>query len=95
MLGLIRAAQLPAPRTDVLIAGFTADFVWEDQRLIVEVDGHRYHSSRPAFERDHRRDIVHKNAGYEVLRFTARQLAEEPLLVIATIARALDRRTRG
>ena len=77
------------------IAGFTADFVWEDQRLIVEVDGHPYHSSRPAFERDHRRDIVHKNAGYEVLRFTARQLAEEPLLVIATIARALDRRTRG
>jgi very-short-patch-repair endonuclease len=95
MLRLIRAAGLPAPRTDVLIAGFTADFVWEDQRLIVEVDGHRYHSSRPAFERDHRRDIVHKNAGYEVLRFTARQLAEEPLLVIATIARALDRRTRG
>jgi very-short-patch-repair endonuclease len=95
MLRLIRAAGLPAPRTNLLIAGFTADFVWEDQRLIVEVDGHRYHSSRPAFERDHRRDIVHKNAGYEVLRFTARQLAEEPLLVIATIARALDRRTRG
>ena len=95
MLRLIRAAGLPPPRTNLLIAGFTADFVWADQRLIVEVDGHPYHSSRPAFERDHRRDIVHKNAGYEVLRFTARQLAEEPLLVIATIARALDRRTRG
>ncbi len=83
MLRLIRAAGLPAPRTNLLIAGFTADFVWEDQRLIVEVDGHPYHSSRRAFERDHRRDIVHKNAGYEVLRFTARQLAEEPLLHVA------------
>ena len=84
MLRLIRAAGLPAPRTNFPVAGFTADFVWQDQRLIVEVDGHPYHSSRPAFERDHRRDIVHKNAGYEVLRFTARQLDEEPLLVIAT-----------
>jgi very-short-patch-repair endonuclease len=95
MLKLIRAAQLPAPRTDVLIAGFTADFVWEQQRLIVEVDGYPYHSPRAAFERDHRRDIVHKNAGYEVLRFTARQLEEEPLFVAATIARALDRRARS
>ena len=95
MLKLIRAAHLPAPRTNVLIAGFTADFLWPDQRLIVEVDGYPYHSSRSALERDHRRDIVHKNAGYEVLRFTARQLEEEPLYVAAVIARALDRRTRG
>lgn len=95
MLKLIRAAQLPAPRTDVVIAGFTADFVWEQQRLIVEVDGYPYHSQRPAFERDHRRDIAQKNAGYEVLRFTARQLEDEPLFVAATIARALDRRARS
>jgi len=95
MLELIRAAGLPAPRTDVLIAGFKADFVWPAERLIVEVDGYPFHSPRAAFERDHRRDIVHKNAGYEVLRFTARQVAEEPLLVIAAIVRALDRRSRG
>lgn len=95
MLRLIRAAQLPAPRTNYPVAGYSADFCWPDHRLIVELDGYDFHSGRPALERDHRRDIVHKNAGYEVLRFTARQLAEEPLLVIANIARALDRRTRG
>jgi len=48
-----------------------------------------------AFERDHRRDIVHQNAGYEVLRFTGRQLEGEPYLVLAAIVRTLDRRTRG
>jgi very-short-patch-repair endonuclease len=95
MLDLIRAAGLPAPRTDVVIAGFTADFVWPEERLIVEVDGYPFHGHRAAFERDHRRDIVHKNAGYEVLRFTGRQLDEEPLLVVAAIARALDRLSRG
>lgn len=95
MLRLIRGAGLPAPRTNYPVAGFSADFCWPDQRLIVEVDGYPFHSARAAFERDHRRDIVHKNAGYEVLRFTARQLEQEPLLVVAAIVRALDRRPRG
>lgn len=95
MLRLIRAAGLPAPRMNVLIAGFTADFVWPEERLIVELDGYPFHGHRAAFERDHRRDIVHKNAGYEVLRFTGRQLDDEPLLVVAAIVRALDRRSHG
>ncbi len=94
MLRLIRAAGLPAPRVNVPIAGFTADFLWPEQRLIVELDGYPYHSGRAAFERDHRRDIVHRNAGYDVLRFTGRQLEEEPFLIAAAIACALDRRTR-
>ena len=62
------------------MAGFSADFCWPDERLIVEVDGYDFHSTAPAFERDHRRDIVHREAGYEVLRFTGRQLEEEPAL---------------
>ena len=95
MLRLVRAARLPMPRTNYTVAGFSADFCWPEQRLIVEVDGYDFHSNRTAFERDHRRDIVHKSAGYEVLRFTARQLAEEPLYVAAVIASALDRRSRG
>jgi very-short-patch-repair endonuclease len=97
MLRLIRAARLPPPRTNYLVAGFTADFCWPDSRLIVEVDGHPYHSTRAAIERDHRRDLVHREAGYEVLRFTAKQLEEAPYYVATVIARALDRlsRTRG
>jgi very-short-patch-repair endonuclease len=83
----------------VLVAGFKADFLWPEERLIVEVDGYPFHSGRAAFEHDHRRDIAHKNAGYEVLRFTGRQLESEPFYVLAVIARALDRRslsrTRG
>ncbi len=95
MLRLVRAAGLPAPRTNVLIAGFTADFIWLDERLIVEVDGYPFHGHRGAFERDHRRDIVHRNAGYDVLRCTGRQLDDEPLYVAAAIARALERRSRS
>ena len=95
MLSLIRAARLPTPRTNYLVAGYSADFCWPDQRLIVEVDGVPFHSTRSAVERDHRRDLVHREAGYEVIRFTARQLEEAPVYVATVIARALDRRTRG
>ena len=95
MLRLVRAARLPVPQTNAPLLGFNADFLWPAERVIVEVDGYDVHSHRAAFERDHRRDIVHKNAGYEVLRFTMRQLEDETLYVAAVIARALDRRSRG
>jgi very-short-patch-repair endonuclease len=95
MLRLIRAAGLPEPRTNHPVAGFDADFCWPEQRLIVEVDGHNFHSDRRTIERDHRRDVVHKDAGYEVLRFTGRQRDDEPLYVAAVIARAYDRLSRG
>ncbi len=91
MLRLIREAGLPLPTTREWIAGWPADFAWLDERLIVEVDGYRFHRSRRAFERDRRRDQAHTAAGYRVIRVTWRQLTEEPLAVAVTIARALAR----
>jgi Transcriptional regulator, AbiEi antitoxin len=43
MKGLMRKADLPMPQTRVKVAGFTGDFLWPEYRLIVEVDGYRYH----------------------------------------------------
>jgi very-short-patch-repair endonuclease len=94
MLRLIRAARLPTPLTNHPVAGYAADFFWPDVGLIVEVDGGDFHRPRPAFERDHRRDIVHKDAGHEVLRVSGLQLDQEPLYVTAVVARAYDRRSR-
>jgi very-short-patch-repair endonuclease len=89
LLELIRAAGLPRPRTNARVRGLEVDFVWPDQRLIVEVDGFTHHGPRAAFERDRRRDGSLLAAGYRVLRVTWRQLVEEPERVIATIASAL------
>ena len=71
------------------------DFLWPDERVVVELDGYEFHKSRRAFERDRRKDMALHDAGYHVIRITGRQLKEEPLLVVAHIARALDRATRG
>jgi very-short-patch-repair endonuclease len=65
------------------------DFIWRDQRLIVETDGYRFHSSRTAFERDRIRDAELTGAGFRVVRVTWRQLTSEPLAVVARLAVAL------
>jgi very-short-patch-repair endonuclease len=86
---LCRSSALPMPRTNVKRAGWEVDAVWDDERLVVEVDGRRYHDTGAAFERDRRKDADLMLAGYRVLRITWRRLTREPEQVIATIAAAL------
>ena len=88
---MIRAAKLPPPRTNMRVCGYEVDFVWSNERLIVEVDGFAVHSTRAAFERDRARDRALPAAGYVVLRVTWRQLVHEPELVVAELAAALVR----
>jgi very-short-patch-repair endonuclease len=88
-LALLREAGLPAPEVNASVGAYLADFAWRERRLVVEVDGYRFHSSRAAFERDRRRDAELNAAGFRVVRITWRQLVEEPVAVIARLARAL------
>jgi very-short-patch-repair endonuclease len=55
----------------------------------VETDSWTHHRSRAAFENDRARDALHTRAGYRTLRFTHRQLADDPAAVAATVAAAL------
>jgi very-short-patch-repair endonuclease len=66
--------------------------LWPGERLIVEVDGYAFHSSRAAFERDRRRDADLQSRGYAVIRVTWRQLRSAPHAVVARIAAALAMR---
>ena len=92
LLDLIRAARLPAPETNVRLRGYEVDFLWREQRLVVEVDGYAFHSSRRSFERDRRKDRELHAEGYLVLRITWRELADEREAVVATLSAALTRR---
>ena len=87
---LLRKANLPTPVTQYWVAGYPSRLRWPEHRLIVEVDGFQFHGHRRAFERDRKRDAAHVLAGYRVIRITWRQLDEEPLSVVATIAAALS-----
>jgi very-short-patch-repair endonuclease len=72
--------------------GAEADFVYERQRLIVEVDGRDPHTTRRAFEADRRRDQQLALLGWRVIRFTWRQLMHDPGYVAATLRALLAAR---
>jgi very-short-patch-repair endonuclease len=91
-LRLTRTADLPAPEVNAWIPfpegdGAEADFLWRDPRLVVETDGNETHGTRQAFERDRLRDQRLALAGYQVIRFTWRQVLEEPERVAATVTK--------
>lgn len=95
LLELVRAAQLPAPEVNRRLHGHEVDFIWPAHRLVVEVDGYAFHSTRDAFERDRRRDADLIREGYRVIRLTWRQLTQEPEAVVALLARALAAEAAG
>jgi very-short-patch-repair endonuclease len=89
---LCRRHRLPAPEVNVWVGRFRVDFLWREQRLIVETDGFATHRTRIAFEADRARDVCLKLMGYEVVRFTWRQVTGEPEHVARTIRELLLRR---
>jgi very-short-patch-repair endonuclease len=93
LLALIREARLPAPRVNAKVGGFEVDFLWPEQRLIVEFDGFAFHGDRGAFERDRARDRRLAQLGHQVVRLTARGLDRALLATVAELATLLA--TRG
>ncbi len=91
-LALCHRAGLPAPEVNVRIGRWTVDFLWPAQKLAVETDSYRFHHGTVAFEDDRARDLDLRRHGYQVLRFTERQLEDEAPAVIADLQHALRRR---
>ncbi len=85
-LKAVLKARLPRPEVNTRIGRHRVDFLWRDRRLVVELDGWRFHGHRLAFERDRVRDVELQLAGYTVVRFTWRQLRDEPTTVMTSIA---------
>ncbi len=92
-LALCLEGGLPRPGVNVwlcLAGGFVqADFLWRAARLVVETDGRATHGTRAAFARDRRRDQSLLLAGFRVVRFSWREVTQEPARVLATVGRLL------
>ena len=65
--------------------------LWRAERLVAEVDGYAFHSTRSAFERDRARDADLQARGLRVLRFTWRQIVDQPAVVVARVTQLLKR----
>jgi very-short-patch-repair endonuclease len=81
--------HFPSPEANVKIGRWEVDFLWREQRVVVEIDSFIYHRGSVVFEDDHARDLDLRQRGFTVLRFSEQQLDEEPDRVAADVARAL------
>jgi hypothetical protein len=88
-LALCESAKLPIPECNPTVEGLMVDMLWRAQRVVVELDGHDAHGTRAQIERDRRRELRLRAAGFLVLRYTWEQITREPRLVIADLRAAL------
>jgi predicted transcriptional regulator of viral defense system len=98
-LALCRRADLPSPAVNTWITlddgiAYKADFLWREHMLIAETDGRDVHTTRKAFEHDRLRDQRLTVAGFTVVRFTKRHVANEPGRVAEALRTLLARLAR-
>jgi predicted transcriptional regulator of viral defense system len=89
-LAIARAIEHPPDAVNLWIAfpdggGAEADFVFRQERLIVEVDGRGTHATKRAFQTDRRRDQRLMLLGWRVVRFTWQQVTFEQSDVARTL----------
>ncbi len=86
-LRLCTVADLPLPEVDVSLGNKVVDFLWREQRLIVEVDGFGFHHHR--FDEDRIRDLGQLVNGYRTVRVTHRMMEDSPGRLVASLRRLL------
>ena len=90
-LALVREHRLPLPRTNRVAGAYRVDCRWADRRLTVELDSYRFHHSRHAWEQDRRREREARARGDDFVRYTWRDVFEEPAATMAELRRLLGR----
>jgi len=84
LLAITRELGIPDPDTNQFIVlddggpAIRVDFVWRDQRVIVEADSKKWHNTRQRFEQDRVRDQRLTAAGWKIIRTTWRQMKHRP-----------------
>jgi predicted transcriptional regulator of viral defense system len=91
--------EVPEPGVNVWLAApdgnrYEADFLWREQRLIVEADSRRFHDTDSAFVADRKRRQQLELAGWRVSQCTWEEVEREPRRLAATV-RALIAQREG
>ncbi|WP_159925853.1 DUF559 domain-containing protein [Rhodococcus sp. WAY2] len=77
------------------IGPYSGDFVDEQARIVVEVDGREFHSDPKVFRNDRRRQNWLVREGWMVLRFAAYDVLAHPDVIADEIVTAVRRRRRS
>jgi very-short-patch-repair endonuclease len=93
-VALLDETGLPRPRFNADLAVrsrfFEVDCLWDEKRLIAELDGRAVHGTNSAFETDRERDRILLAEGWRSTRITWRQLQDEPQAVASDLRMLLS-----
>jgi hypothetical protein len=84
LLTITRPLGIPDPECNAFVIlddggpPIKADFVWREQRVIVEADSRKWHTSSQRYEQDRLRDQRLTAAGWKVIRTTWKQMTRRP-----------------
>lgn len=77
------------------IFNYRADFAIPDCRILIEIDGYDYHSSREQLTADSRRQRALTAAGWTVVRFTGREIYAGAAACVREVEQIINRRSGG
>ncbi|MGH2756233.1 MAG: endonuclease domain-containing protein [Actinomycetota bacterium] len=86
---LLREARLPAPHAGHEVGPYRLDFAYPSIKLGIELDGYAFHSSKAAWQRDHKRHNELVALGWTLLRFTWDDVAKRRNQVAREIRRRI------
>jgi very-short-patch-repair endonuclease len=92
-LTFIRNYGLPVPETNAQVGGYLVDALFEEAKVIVELDGRRFHIDN--FEQDRERDAALAELGYVTIRITWRRLRQRPAQEASRLRAILEQRGLG
>ena len=93
-LNVLRKGGIEEPETQVSVESdketkWRLDFAYSGHKVLIEVDGRRYHAARRSQRNDMRRDNVMNVRGWTVLRFTWEDVVHDPQYVLDLVRQAL------
>jgi Transcriptional regulator, AbiEi antitoxin len=81
---------LPTPLINTMLNGYEVDAYFPDHRLIVQLDGLRYHNDPASFEEDRDRDAEQLKHGVRTIRITDERFITSPDREAARLLEILD-----
>lgn len=91
---LCETSGIAIPEVNATIEGWTVDFLWRDERVVVEVDGYGNHHTPAQIDRDRRKDLALRAADLVVNRYSGRQLEFSRELITTDLKATLAKRSR-
>jgi very-short-patch-repair endonuclease len=89
-----RRYGLPQPTINARRGRRELDFLFGEERVVVEIDSWEFHGDRNSFERDRDRDADHLAAGVLTVRVTEERLKGSPDREAARLHKILEARRR-